>query len=72
MASTDIVELELEVQADNFRSWTVVDGSEYIDGLGKKRPKVFFIPKSLCQRHVDGSRVYFTMPEWLAKDRGLI
>lgn len=55
---SDLVEIAAELRHETERALLIYDGSEQI-----------WLPKSLVEDNMDGT---FTMPEWLAKDKGLI
>lgn len=54
------VELLLDLIRDTDAAWYVTDGNIFV-----------WIPKSLVEQNGDDPRL-FTLPEWLAIDRGLL
>lgn len=60
----DIVEVACEVRRETEKAYLVFDGSEDANG----KPIEQWVPKSQCEW--DGKTMQ--MPEWLAKDKGLI
>lgn len=66
-----LVDLELKVRAETNLAWGVEDGTE--EGPPEdRRLTVFWLPKSQVEKAEEGGKVIFTMPEWLAVDKGLI
>lgn len=55
---SDLVDVELDIKIDREKAWLLTDGS--VDG---------WVPKSQAEDNGDGS---FTMPGWLAKEKGFI
>lgn len=60
MGRKELVDVEVDgVKYETEKAWLlVVDKTE------------MWVPKSLCEKSDDG--LTFTMPEWLAKEKGLI
>ena len=60
MADRDakLTDIAVEVRYETARAWLVYDGA-----------KEHWLPKSQCELNPDGT---VTMPEWLAKEKGLI
>lgn len=63
MNSSDTVELELDLKHETEDAYLVSDGDEDV-----------WLPKSLVRSvdELEGDTVLITIPEWLAKDRGLV
>jgi hypothetical protein len=55
---SDLIEVALEVRHETARAWLVSDGGEPV-----------WLPKSQCENNDDGT---FTMPEWLATEKGFV
>lgn len=53
-----LTDIAANVHMETARAWLINDGFKEV-----------WIPKSQCERNDDGT---FTMPEWLAKEKGLI
>jgi hypothetical protein len=58
MPKFELVDIAAQVQAETARAWRLFDGT-----------KTEWVPKSQVEQNSDGT---FTMPEWLAKDKGFI
>lgn len=56
--SDRLVDIECEVKGETDRAFRIYDGD-----------KTEWVPKSQVERNDDGT---FTMPEWLAKEKGFI
>ena len=54
----DLVDITAEIRAETDKAWRLFDGD-----------RTEWVPKSQVERNDDGT---FTMPEWLAKDKGFI
>ena len=65
----DTVEIEAELVHESEGAYQIWDGQTYNNGFGEGAHKVVWVPKSLTEYDGDST---FTMPEWLAKDKGLI
>ncbi len=61
---SDLVDVCCELRHETEKAFGVYEGE--IDDKGK--PVLIWLPKSQVERDGD----IFTMPEWLAKDKGLI
>ena len=61
---SDLVDIACTVRCDRGKAVAVADGTEEAG-----REKWFWLPKSQVEVNDDGT---VTMPEWLAKDKGLI
>lgn len=72
MMTSKLVEIEVEVKRETELAYCVADGSEEDMGRGKKKLKLFWLPKSLVEKHEEGSKTIFVLPEWLANRKGLI
>lgn len=55
---SDLVDISAEVQGETDKAWRLYDGD-----------RAEWVPKSQAERNDDGT---FTMPEWLAKEKGFI
>lgn len=55
---SDIVDIDAELRKETEKAFLIFDGK-----------KAAWVPKSLVEDNGDGT---FTMPEWLALDKGLI
>lgn len=55
---SDIIDLALQVRGETTKAFRLTDGV-----------KTEWVPKSQVEQNDDGT---FTMPEWLAKDKGFI
>lgn len=53
-----LCDIEAEVRRETERAWLLFDGK-----------REAWVPKSQVEKNPDGT---FTMPEWLAQERGLI
>ena len=53
-----LVDIEAEVQGETDKAWRLYDGKT-----------TAWVPKSQIEQNEDGS---FTMPEWLAQDKGFV
>ena len=58
MPKSELFDLAAEVQGETDKAWRLFDGS-----------KTEWVPKSQVEDNGDGT---FTMPLWLAKDKGFI
>ena len=58
MPKSDLFDLAAEVKGETDKAWRLFDGT-----------KTEWVPKSQVEANGDGT---FTMPEWLAKDKGFI
>lgn len=70
VTKSDLIDIACKVvrNESHEKSIAVVDGTEEIYN-GKKQPKWFWVPRSQCEINDDGT---VTMPEWIARDKGLI
>lgn len=57
----ELVDFPVHVKHDTARAWLATVGD-----------KDYWLPKSQCQIDFDGRHYTLTMPEWLAKEKGLI
>lgn len=55
---SDIVDIHADLKHETEKAYLISDGS-----------REAWIPKSQCERNDDGT---FSMPEWIAMDKGLI
>lgn len=58
MADPKLVDIAAEVKGETDKAFRIFDGS-----------RTEWVPKSQVEQNDDGT---FTMPEWLAKDKGFI
>jgi hypothetical protein len=58
MSKKELIDIAAEIRAETERAWRLFDGD-----------KLEWVPKSMVEQNDDGT---FTMPEWLAKDKGFI
>lgn len=58
MGKSELFDLAAEIKAETEKAWQLFDGT-----------KTAWVPKSHVEDNGDGT---FTMPEWLAKDKGFI
>ena len=58
MPKAKLIDIAAEVKAETDRAWKLFDGST-----------TEWVPKSQVERNDDGT---FTMPEWLAMNKGFI
>ena len=56
--SERLTDIAAEIQAETEKAWRLFDGT-----------KTEWVPKSQVENNGDGT---FTMPEWLAQDKGFI
>jgi len=65
-----LIDIAAELRHETDKAYLIYDGREGIK-KGDITPKdlVTWIPKSQCQMNDDGT---FTMPEWLALEKGFI
>ena len=54
----ELIDIAAEIKAETERAYRLYDGS-----------KTEWVPKSQVEKNGDGT---FTMPQWLAKDKGFI
>jgi hypothetical protein len=58
MPKRELVDITAEIRGETDKAWRLHDGT-----------KTEWVPKSQVENNGDGT---FTMPEWLAKDKGFI
>lgn len=58
MPKSELFDLAAEIKGESDKAWRLFDGT-----------KTEWVPKSQVEDNGDGT---FTMPEWLAKDKGFI
>lgn len=58
MPKSELTDIAAEIQGETDKAWRLFDGT-----------KTEWVPKSQAEQNDDGT---FTMPLWLAKDRGFI
>lgn len=58
MSSPELFDLEAEIQGETPKAWRLYDGKT-----------TAWVPKSQVENNEDGT---FTMPEWLAKEKGFV
>ena len=63
----EVVDVTLDLLQDNEKSFKVTDGEPDPQYPNSKR--WIFLPKSLVENNGDGT---FTMPLWIAKEKGLV
>jgi hypothetical protein len=69
------VEIECMIQSEREKAVAVTDGTEEdheYNGKVTKRLKWFWLPKSQIALVPNGKNWIVKMPEWLAKEKGLI
>lgn len=68
---SNLIEIACEVRAEREKAIAVADGTmePRDDGRKGEREKWFWLPRSQVEVNQDGT---VTMPEWLAKEKGLI
>lgn len=66
MAKSDLVDIEAKLIAQSPKAWKITLGEVDEDDL----LVTYWLPKSQCEYDPDTKR--FTMPEWLAYEKGLI
>lgn len=59
VSTPKLVDIEAEIEGETEKAWRLNDGNDHIE----------WVPKSQAEKNDDGT---FTMPEWLAKDKGFI
>ncbi|MCB1460939.1 MAG: hypothetical protein KDJ90_00570 [Nitratireductor sp.] len=73
---SDLVDINCRVVSDDpsKKAIAIADGTEEDDPRheGRKREKWFWLPRSQVEAIVFGTGHIVTMPEWLAKEKGLI
>lgn len=55
---SDLVDIAAEIRAESDKAWRLYDGA-----------RAAWVPKSNVENNGDGT---FSMPEWLAKEKGFI
>ena len=60
-----LVDIAAELRHETDKAYLLFDGSKNIDGTNR----VEWVPKSQVEANGDGT---FTMPEWLAEEKGFI
>jgi hypothetical protein len=58
MGKRELIDIAAEIKGETERAWRLYDGS-----------KTEWVPKSQVEQNDDGT---FTMPEWLAKEKGFL
>lgn len=58
MPRSELFDLAAEIKAETPKAWLLYDGA-----------KTEWVPKSMVERNDDGT---FTLPLWLAKDKGFV
>ena len=58
MPTRELIDITAQVRGETERAYRIFDGT-----------KTEWVPKSQVEKNDDGT---FTMPEWLAKDKGFI
>ena len=58
MPKRELIDITAQVRGETDRAWRLFDGT-----------KTEWVPKSQVEDNADGT---YTMPEWLAKDKGFI
>jgi hypothetical protein len=61
MSKSDLIDLAVEIRHETARAFLVHDGHRDV-----------WIPKSQCEVTETSGPSVITLPEWLAKDKGLI
>ena len=65
---SDLIDVACEIRRETDKAVAVADGTANMD-LGDGKEKLFWLPKSQIEINDDGT---ITMPEGLAKEKGLI
>lgn len=66
----ELIEISAELRHETNNAYLLYDGrSEIKKGETKPSELRIWVPKSMVENNEDGT---FTMPEWLAKDKGFI
>lgn len=58
MGKRELVDIAAEIKGESDKAWRIYDGA-----------KTEWVPKSQVEKNSDGT---FTMPEWLAQEKGFI
>ncbi len=58
MSKSELFDMAAEIKAETAKAWLLFDGT-----------KEAWVPKSQAEDNLDGT---FTMPEWLAKEKGFV
>lgn len=58
MGKRELVDIAAEIKGESDKAWRIYDGA-----------KTEWVPKSQVEKNEDGT---FTMPEWLAQEKGFI
>ena len=58
---SDLVDIACQLKHETAKAWLINDGTKDV-----------WIPKSQSEIEGDADRCVITIPEWLAKDKGLI
>jgi hypothetical protein len=58
MGKKELIDIAAEIKGESDKAWRIYDGS-----------KTEWVPKSQVEKNDDGT---FTMPEWLAQEKGFI
>ena len=61
MSDPKLIDLAVEIRHETVRAWLINDGSREV-----------WLPKSQCEVTEPIGPSIVTLPEWLAKDKGLI
>lgn len=64
MSKSDIIDVSVMLHHETEKAWLVSDDGEKDNGV--------WIPKSQAELEKDGNIYVLSLPEWLAKDKGLI
>jgi len=69
---SNLVDISCHIADEREKAVAIADGTmEKLDD-GREREKWFWLPRSQIEIDTSGKQPVVTMPEWLAKDKGLI
>ena len=70
---SDLVDIECEIAQEREKAIAITDGTETVwEGHTRPSLKWFWLPRSQITVAQDGTRTIVTLPQWLAKEKGLI
>ena len=61
MADPELIDIAAELRHETPRAYLIWDGASQV-----------WFPKSMTEMHKEGRTTTFTIPQWLAQDKGLI
>ncbi len=64
-----LIDIAAELRHETSGAFLLFDGRQQIHKDGRKQDICIWVPKSQVENNEDGT---FTMPEWLALDKGFI